>query len=80
MGRENLSVELDLPSGYVSPYRLAEGQDYARLVSGWSEAATNLVAGDISGMETSITKLSERMSSVIKLVNHERNSSQNMIQ
>lgn len=76
MGRENLSVELDLPSGYVSPYRLAEGQDYARLVSGWSEAATNLVAGDISGMETSITKLSER----IKLVNHERNSSQNMIQ
>jgi len=62
--RKNVNLVTEPPHGYVSPYRLAESQDYARLVSGWSEAATNLVAGDISGMETSIAKVSERMKTI----------------
>ena len=62
--RKKVNLVTDPLHGYVSPYRLAAGKDYAMLVSGWSEAATNLVAGDVCGMETSIAKVSERMKTV----------------
>ena len=62
--RKNVNLVTEPSHGYVSPYRLAAGKDYAMLVSGWSEAATNLVAGDVCGMETSIAKVSERMKTV----------------
>ena len=57
---------LDVPTDWKSVYKWADDAEIVRLNSIWAEAATNLVAGNVKGMEEKISLVSERMKCICK--------------
>ena len=61
---EKLSIDWDMPPGYVPPYKWADDAERKYLNSLWAGAATNLVELSVKDMEEKISLVTERMKSV----------------
>ena len=60
----NNSIDIDMPQGYVPRYQWAGDAERAQLESVWANASTNLMHGDIQGMNECVATVSERMKSI----------------
>ena len=61
---EKLSIDIDLHPDCAPRYQWAGDAEYERLESAWASAATNLLHGNVQGMNECVAVVSERMKSI----------------